>query len=235
MSAALPSATENTLINRLPKKQRSDFIGCCSHVDLPLGTILCERDEPIRQVYFPLDGFISIVEIMDGHNPLEVGLIGNEGMFGSTLTLGINSAIQRAVVQGVGTALCMSTRQFMSELSDSIALQRTLERYIYVMISQLSISAACTHFHGVEKRLARWLLMTHDRAHADKFSLTHKLLADMLGVRRSGVTIAAGALQKKKLISYVRGQITILDRKELEAASCSCYKTIVNDYARILT
>lgn len=232
MSAAIPSETENILINRLPKKQRSGFIERCSRVDLALGTILYAQDEPIRHVYFPLDGFISIVEIMDDHNPLEVGLIGNEGMLGATLTLGVDAAVQRAVVQGVGTALCMSTRQFRRELRDSVALQRTLDCYLYVMISQLSNSAACTHFHELETRLVRWLLMTHDRAHADDFSLTHKLLADMLGVRRSGVTIAAGALQKKKLIRYARGQITILNRKGLEAESCSCYTTIADDYAR---
>lgn len=235
MSAAIPSGIENKLINRLPKRQRSDFVERCRRVDLVLDTILYEQEEPIRHVYFPLGGFISIMEIMDGHNPLEVGLIGNEGMLGATLALGIDSAVQRAVVQGSGTALCMSTRRFRRELRDSIALQRMLERYLYVMISQLSNSVACTHFHELETRLVRWLLMTHDRAHADDFSLTHKLLADMLGVRRSGVTIAAGALQKKKLIRYARGQITILNRKGLEAASCGCYAAIADDYTRSFT
>ncbi len=231
----MPSGTENTLINRLPKRQRTDFIERCGRVDLSLGAILCKRYEPIRQVYFPLCGFISIVEIMDGHNPLEVGLIGNEGMLGATLALGVDTAIQSAVVQGPGAALCMSTRRFRHELRGSTALQRTLELYLYVMISQLSMSSACTHFHKLETRLARWLLMTHDRAHADDFSLTHKLLADMLGVRRSGVTIAAGALQKKNLIRYTRGQITILNRKGLEAVSCNCYEAIAGDYARVLS
>lgn len=235
MSAVIPSGTENQLLNRLPKKQRSDFIERCKRVDLVLGTILHEQDEPIRHIYFPLDGFISIVEIMDGHTPLEVGMIGNEGMLGATLALGIDSTVQRAVVQGVGTALCMSTPRFRHELRDSIALQRILNRYLYVMISQLSNSAACTHFHELETRLVRWLLMTHDRAHADDFSLTHKLLADMLGVRRSGVTIAAGALQKQKLIRYARGQITILNREGLEAASCNCYTASADDYTRFFT
>lgn len=235
MSAAIPSETENILINRLPKRQRSDFVERCRRVDLVLGTILYEQEEPIRHVYFPLGGFISIMEVMDDHNPLEIGLIGNEGMLGATLALGIDSAVQRAVVQGSGTALCMSTRQFRRELRDSVALQRTLDRYLYVMIAQLSNSASCTNFHEIETRLARWLLMTHDRAHADDFSLTHKLLADMLGVRRSGVTIAAGALQRKKLIRYARGQITILNRKGLEAASCGCYAAIADDYTRSFT
>lgn len=235
MSAAIPSGTKNILINRLPKRQRSDFIEHCRRVDLVHGTILYEQDEPIRNVYFPLGGFISIVEIMDDHTPLEVGLIGNEGMLGATLALGIDSAVQRAVVQGAGTALCMSTQRFRHELRDSITLQRTLNRYLYVLISQLSRSAVCTHFHGLETRLVRWLLMTHDRAHADDFSLTHKLLAEMLGVRRSGVTIAAGALQKKKLIRYARGQITILNRKGLEAASCNCYTASTDEYTRFIT
>lgn len=235
MSAAIPSGIENKLIERLPTRQRSDFIDHCRPVDLVFGTILSEQDALIRHVYFPLGGFISIVESMDGHNPLEVGLIGNEGVLGATLALGIDSAVQRAVVQGVGTALCMSTPQFKRELRDSITLQRTLDRYLYVMIAQLSKAAACTRFHELEARLARWLLMTHDRAHADDFTLTHKLLADMLGVRRSGVTIAAGALQKKKLIRYTRGQITILNRKGLEAVSCGCYATMTDDYARFFS
>lgn len=235
MSAAIPSGIENKLIECLPTRQRSDFIEHCRPVDLVFGTILSEQHELIRHVYFPLGGFISIVESMDGHNPLEVGLIGNEGVLGATLALGIDSAVQRAVVQGVGTALCMSTPQFKCELRDSITLQRTLDRYLYVMIAQLSKASACTRFHELEARLARWLLMTHDRAHADDFTLTHKLLADMLGVRRSGVTIAAGALQKRKLIRYTRGQITILNRKGLEAASCGCYATMTDDYRRFFT
>lgn len=235
MAAAIPSGTENNLINRLPKRQRSNFIERCERVDLVLGTILYEQNGPIRHVYFPLGGIISVVEIMDGHNPLEVGLIGDEGMLGATLALGIDSAVQHAVVQGVGTALCMSTLRFRRELRDSITLQHMINRYLYVMISQFSKSAACTHFHELETRLARWLLMTHDRAHADDFSLTHKLLADMLGVRRSGVTIAAGVLQKKKLIRYARGQITILNRKGLEAESCKCYTAIADDYTRFFT
>lgn len=232
MPEAIPSEIESILINRLPKRQRSDFIGCCSHVNLSLGAILHEQDEPIHHVYFPLDGFISIVEVLDGHTPMEVGLIGNEGMLGATLTLGVDSAIQRAVVQGAGTALCMSAPRFRNELRDSVALQRTLEHYLHVMISQLSTSVACSQFHELEKRLARWLLMTHDRAHADHFYMTHKLLAEILGVRRSGVTIAAGTLQKNKLIRYTRGQITILDRQGLEAASCNCYVTIADNYAK---
>jgi len=232
MSLATPSGIESILINRLPKRQRSNFIGGCSQVDLTLGTILHEQDEPICHVYFPLDGFISIVEILDGQSPMEVALIGNEGMLGATLTLGIDSAIQRAVVQGEGTALCMSTRQFRHELRDSMALQRTLERYLHVMFSQLSVSVACSQFHELDKRLARWLLMTHDRAHTDHFYMTHKLLAEMLGVRRSGVTIAAGMLQKHKLIHYTRGQITILNREGLEAISCGCYLTNAEDLNR---
>lgn len=235
MSAAIPAGTENKLIEHLPKRQRSNFIGHCRQVDLVFGAPLHEQNEPIRHVYFPLGGFISIMEIMNDHTPLEACLVGNEGMLGATLVLGIDSATQRAVVQGVGTALCMSTPRFKCELRDSIALQRMLNRYLYVMIAQLSKSAACTHFHGLETRLARWLLMTHDRARADDFSLTHKLLADMLGVRRSGVTIAAGALQKKKIIRYARGRITILDRKRLEAASCGCYTTITDDYRRLFS
>jgi CRP-like cAMP-binding protein len=137
------------------------------------------------------------------------------------------------VVQGSGTALQMTTLQLRRELRDNLSLRLTLKRYLFVLIAQLSQSAACTRFHEVDARLARWLLMTHDRAHADQFHLTHQYLADMLGVQRSAVTIAAGSMQKRKLIRYVRGDIRILDRRGLEAASCECYDAVIEDYARL--
>lgn len=223
----------NHLLYDLPRKMRSKILKCCKPVDLVFGSVLCKSDKPFPHVYFPLTGFISLVAPMDDHPPLEMGLIGNEGMLGVTLVLGVNTAPLHAVVQGSGTALQMTTLQFQRELRDNPSLRHTLKRYLYVLMAQLSQSAACTRFHEVEARLARWLLMTHDRAHADHFHLTHQFLADMLGVQRSAVTIAAGSMQKKKLIRYVRGDIRILDRRGLEAASCECYDAVVEDYARI--
>ena len=163
-----------------------------------------------------------------------MGLVGSEGMLGVTLKLGIKIAPMRAVVQGTGTALRMSAAKFLRHVGDTPAWGRILDRYLYVLMAQLTQSSACTRFHEIEPRLARWLLMTHDRSHADHFHLTHEFLADMLGVRRSGVSIAAAALQSRKLIRYTRGEINILNRKGLEAASCECYGVMRSDYVNVL-
>lgn len=233
MSAATPAHLINHLLEGLPRKERNRILERCEPVDLAFGTILCEPDQTLQHVYFPLTGFISLLATIDSHQPLEMALIGNEGMLGVTLVLGVNAAPLRGVVQGPGTALRMTATQLRHELGGSPYLLHRLNRYLYVLMAQLSQTAACTCFHQVETRLALWLLMTHDRAHADHFHLTHKFLADMLGVRRSAVTIAAGGLQRKKLIRYTRGEIRILDRRGLEAASCECYDALIKDYTRL--
>jgi CRP-like cAMP-binding protein len=222
------------LIAGIPTKDRVRLLANCEPVDLVFGDILSEADQPIEHVYFPLAGFVSLVATLDGHQPLEMGLVGNEGVLGVTLKLGIKTAPMRAVVQGTGTALRMTESKFMRYFSDTPAMFRILDRYLYVLMAQLTRSSACTRFHEIEPRLARWLLMTHDRSHADHFHLTHEFLADMLGVRRSGVSIAASALQMRKLIRYSRGEISILNRKGLEAASCDCYDAMQEDYANVL-
>jgi CRP-like cAMP-binding protein len=223
----------NRLIDNLPRQERSRIIARCHSVDLALGAVLCQPGQPFEHVYFPTTGFISQVVKINGHQPLELSLIGNEGMLGATLALGVQAASASAVVQGAGTALRMTAAQLRRELRDAPSLLLMLNRYLYVSIAQLSQSAGCTAFHEVEPRLARWLLMTHDRAHADHFNLTHEFLADMLGVRRSGITIAAGVLQRRKLIRYSRGEIRVLDRKGLEAASCECYGELIDDYTQL--
>lgn len=234
MPVARPQQVFNRLIQDLPASPRNRILKRCEPVNLRFGARLCEHDRPFGHVYFPVTGFISLVTTVGSHQPLEIGLIGNEGMLGVTLVLGIQTAPLRAVVQGSGTALRMSAAQFRRELRDSRpALSRTLHRYLYVQMAQLSQSTGCARFHAVEARLARWLLMTHDRAHVDHFHLTHEFLADMLGVRRSAVTIAAGALQRRGIIRYVRGAIHLLDRKGLEAASCECYEAGIADYAQL--
>lgn len=223
----------NRLIEGLPQKTRKRILERSETVDLVFDTILCEPEKRFRHVYFPLSGFISLVATVGRHPPLEMGLIGTEGMLGVTLVLGVPASPLRGVVQGPGTALQMTAAELGLELRNSPSLVRTLNRYLYVLMAQLSQTTGCTRFHEIEARLSRWLLMTHDRAHADHFHLTHQFLANMLGVQRSAVTIAAGALQDRKLIAYTRGEIRILDRLGLEAKSCECYRAVTRAYAQL--
>jgi CRP-like cAMP-binding protein len=224
----------NRLLGALPHKDYLRLLENCKHVELTFADILCEPGDRIRHVYFPAEGFVSLAAPVNGHASMEVGLIGNEGMLGIPLILGIDVSPLRALVRGSGAALQMDARSFRHELSQSRALQRGLNRYLYALMAQFAQTVACTRFHLLDARLARWLLMTQDRAHADVFHLTHEFLADMLGVRRVGVTKAAGVLQRSKLISYKRGQITILDRRGLESVSCDCYQTMKDTYDDML-
>jgi CRP-like cAMP-binding protein len=220
----------NRLIERLPHNERASVVGRCEIVEIAFGDILFETGPVIHHVYFPLTGFISLVTILDERQPLEMALVGNEGMVGVTLMLGVSLAPMRAIVQGSGHTLRMNAEDFRREIIQCPAFHRVLNRYLYVMMRQFPQVAACTHFHEIKPRLARWLLMTHDRSSSDSFYLTHDFLAGMLGVRRSGITVAAGSLQQGNLIDYRRGEVTVLNRKGLEKASCTCYQTLIDDY-----
>ena len=224
----------NRLLAGLPAKDRKALIARCEEVELSFGQVLDEPGERIGNVYFPIDSYVSLVTKAAGEASLEVGLVGDEGMHGVSLVLGIDESPLHALVQGAGPAFRMSAKAFRRECAARPALQRALNRYLYVLMSQLAQSAACTRYHLIEARLARWMLMTQDRAHADTFSVTHEFLAWMLGVRRVGVTGAASALQRQRLISYKRGVVTVLNRRGLEAASCPCYRINKNVYDRVL-
>lgn len=213
----------NQLIEALPAADRARLISSCTMVQLVLGTVLYEPGTRLRHAYFPLTGFISLLSGADPQTQVELGLVGNEGMFGSSLVLGVAEPHQYALIQGAGPALRISTTALRRELKRSLALQRMLLCYIHVRMAQQAQAAACLGFHLLNQRLARCLLMTHDRAHSDTFSSTHLFLSRMLGVRRVGVTKAAGGLQKQNLISYTRGQVTVTDRPGLEAVACNCY------------
>lgn len=228
------SVPDNQLLGKLSRRDRKRMIDGCDWVDLVLGTTLCERDQPLRHVYFPVTGFISMRANVGRHPPLEMGLVGSEGMLGVTLVLGVEASPLIGVVQGSGSAWRMPAARFRQQLRASPWLLRTLNRYLYATVAQLAQTAVCANFHEVEPRLARWLLMTHDRADDNRLQLTHALLADMLGVRRSSVSLAAGALQRRKLIRYSRGQIRVVSRTGLEAASCGCYDAMLSAYARAL-
>lgn len=223
----------NRLIEGLPRKERGRVLRLCEPVDLVIGAVLCEPDRSFRHAYFPLTGLISLVKTIDGDRPLEVGLVGSEGVLGVTLMLGINAAPLRGVVRADGIALRITAPKLRGELDVSPSLRRMFSRYLYVLMGQWAQATACTHFHEIELQLSRRLLMAHDRSPDDHFLLTHQVLADMLGVQRSAITIAAGALQQRKLISYTRGEITVLSRSGLEAASCECYGAEMGRYRKL--
>lgn len=214
---------ENRLIAGLPALERDALLDHCTQVSLAFGDVLCEQHDRYTHAYFPLTAIISLMASVKGHPPMEMGMVGHEGMLGATLLLQVELAPQVAIVQGPGVALRIGIDDLREVLSESPTLRRYLQRYLFRLLVAVGQTTVCTRFHQVDARLARWLLMTHDRAHADHFRLTHQFLADMLGVQRSAVTIASGGLKHSGLIAYSRGRISVLDRRGLEAAACECY------------
>ena len=233
MSTRERATSPNLLIAAMAAKDREQLLAACQRIDLPLGEVLVEAGKPIRDVYFPTDSFISLITSV-GKATIEVGLVGREGMFGESLSLGVTHSPLTGVVQGSGAALRMSAAAFTRQRSSNASLERVVGRYLYVSLKQIAQAATCTRYHVVEARLARWLLMTQDRARSPRFHVTHKFLAWMLGVRRAGVTTAALALQARNLITYRRGDITVLNRAGLEAAACSCYEAQKITYDRVM-
>jgi CRP-like cAMP-binding protein len=224
---------ENRLFASLARDEYDRVLPHLARVSLPLREILYEANGAIAHVFFPVNGVVSLV-IMDGGFTLEVGIIGNEGMVGTPVFLGSDRSPTRAIVQIPGEALRMEARVFRKEMRRGGPLHGLVQRYTQMMINQISQSIICNHRHSVEKRMCRWLLMSHNRIGADEFPLTHEFLAQMLGVCRPTVTAVAGTLQKAGLISYHRGRITVLDRKGLEAASCECYEVVAKELDRLL-
>jgi CRP-like cAMP-binding protein len=234
MSRSRGVPAQNDLLAALPAAGRRQLLAQCEQVQLTLGKVLFEQGERVRHVYFPITGFVSLVTTTSADPPLEVGLVGVEGMLGISLLLGVDLAPLRGLVQGSGSAWRLDAAAFLRALKRDPALRRHLNRYLYVRLALLAQAAVCTRFHVVESRLARWLLMTRDRAHADSFPITQEFLAYMLGVRRVGVTRAAGALQRDKLIHYSRGKLQIIDGRGLQAAACACYAADLKAYRRVM-
>jgi CRP-like cAMP-binding protein len=228
------ATTQNHLIELLPRRERARLLALCEPVQLTLTEVLVEPRRVLRHVYFPIEGFISLLKVVQGSPALEVGMIGSEGMLGAHLLLGVAKAPLRALVQGAGTTWRLGSAVFRAELTASLPLQAVLLRYVHVCMEQLASSAVCVSYHQIGPRLARWLLMTQDRAHSARFHVTQEFLASMLGVRRVGVTAAAGAMQERGLIAYRRGEMQVLDRRGLEAAACSCYANDRGMYDELL-
>jgi len=229
---AIQTSATNRLIDQLPAAAAQSLLATCELTDLEFDQVIAEAGAPIERVLFPTTAIISVTARVDDHNPLEMGMIGFEGMLGATLALGMKRHPMPAIVQGSGLALEIPAAAFRRQLTATPALERLVHGYLFVLVEQLSQTAACNAFHEVAARLARWLLMMEDRARGQPLVLTHLFLSDMLGVRRSAVTIAAGHLQEQQLIRYTRGHIQVLSRPGLEAVACACYPAGNAAYAR---
>lgn len=225
---------QNKLLQQLSDEEQQAVMRHGKRIEMHFGQVLCEEGKNCGFVYLPLSGYISILTSVQQNQRLEVGLIGNEGILGALVSIGVETSPVQAIVQGHGLALQIEHQAFSAELKRCVKLQQILQQYLAFYVVQLTRLVCCNHYHETEPRLARWLLMTHDRAGGDQFFLTHQYLAFMLGVRRSSVTEAAGSLLEKKIIDYHRGQIHILDRPALEKASCSCYRTLLDKQPQFL-
>ncbi|MGY8905294.1 MAG: Crp/Fnr family transcriptional regulator [Burkholderiales bacterium] len=224
----------NRLIAQLPTQERSILLAYSELVELKLNTVLIAAGHEPEHAYFPMDGFVSVILPVDGSPDLEIDLVGNEGMFNPSQALGATISSFTCLVQGTGRAFRIQCSAFQQRLGQSPELRNVLNRYADVRASHLAQQVACIHYHSVEQRLARWLLMTRDRTHSSELFLTHEVLALMLGVRRESVTQAASAFQKAGLISYSRGYVMLLDESALLRTACNCYRVDLRMYERTL-
>jgi CRP-like cAMP-binding protein len=230
MKRATPPETQNRLLAALPRRDYRRLARHLTSVSLPLRQVLYEPGAPIRHVYFPESGVISLLTVVGLNKAAEVAVVGCEGVIGASTTLGVNTSHVRALVQGEGTALRIEASLLRKEFAENGTWFRELYRFSNALMGQAAQTAACNRFHTVEARLARWLLATRDRVNSRHLELTQEFLSIMLGVRRVGITGAAMQLQKQKLITYSRGHIQILDPARLEAAACSCYGVVKDIY-----
>jgi len=225
-----PPPIANRLLAALSKKEYAYLAPHLEQVALPFAEVLYNPGDAIRHVYFPDTGIVSLLSTVKDRATIEVGIVGNEGMVGISVFLGVTVSNNRMIVQSEGTAMRLETRRLETILKQSDALHGLLHRYTHALLTQISQSAACNRFHPVEARLARWLMMTRDRVGADDFRITQEFMSNMLGVRREAVAHNAAIFQKKRLIAYSRGHITILNRAGLEKAACNCYRIVKDEY-----
>jgi CRP-like cAMP-binding protein len=225
---------ENAVLASLSQQAYDNILPDLEEVALPLSEILYRPDDPIDYIYFPTAGMISLVSITAEGGTIEVGMVGKDGMIGLPLFLGAGRSPFLITVQIAGKALKMRADLFKVVSARQGSMHTAMLRYAYIMLTQLTQSVVCNRFHSIDERFCRWLLMTQDCAGTDSFALTQEFISQMLGVRRSGVTVAAGLLQEKGLIKYTRGHITILDRQGIEESSCECYQIVKEQKQRLL-
>jgi CRP-like cAMP-binding protein len=233
MSSEPSRPVGNWLLDALPFADYERLVANLEPVAFSLGEVIYESGAQMENVFFPTTCQVSLLYTMTDGATAEMGLVGNEGMVGIALFMGGDTTPNRAVVQGGGDALKLQAETMQVEFSRGSEFQNLLLRYTQALITQISQTAVCNRLHSVEQRLCRWLLMTRDRAQSDELQMTHEFISNMLGVRREGVTHAAHGLQQRGLISYVRGQIQILDRKGLETSACECYAVVKEAQARL--
>src|ERR671913_26846 len=220
--------TENRLLAALPTDEYERLLPQLADVSFDLGEVVYEFGGHLDYVYFPTTAIVSLLYTMENGATAEMGLTGNDGVVGIALFMGGETMPNRAVVQSAGDAVRMKAKVLQAEFASGGRFQRLLLRYTQALITQISQTAVCNRLHSVEQQLGRWLLLSHDRLDTDELIMTQELIADMLGVRRGGVTVAAGDFQDAGAISYVRGHIQILDRQKLEETVCECYRVVKN-------
>ena len=225
---------ENRLLAALPPEEYERLRPHLQKVSFSLGEVVYEFGGHLDYVYFPTTSIVSLLYTMVNGTSAEMGLTGNDGVVGIALFMGGGTMPNRAVVQSAGDAIRMSAKSLQDEFALGGRFQQLLLRYTQALITQISQTAVCNRLHSVEQQLCRWLLLSHDRVKADELIMTQELIADMLGVRREGVTVAAGRLQDAGAISYVRGHVKILDREKLEASVCECYRVVKDEFDRLL-
>lgn len=227
-------ARANHLLAALPPDVLARIVPHLESVSLELGHVLYESGDRMTHIYFPSTAIISLLYIMQNGGTAEIGIAGNNGLIGVALFMGGETTSNRAVVQSAGNAIRMQADDLRREFKRGGVFQDILLRYTQSLMTQISQTAVCNRLHTVAQQLCRWLLINHDQLPADQLVMTHELIANMLGVRREGVTVAAGFLQEQGYITYFRGTVTILDRKGLEVICCECYKVVSDEYDRLL-
>jgi CRP-like cAMP-binding protein len=225
---------ENRLLAALPGDEYERLLSGLQQVSFSLGEVVYEFGGHLDYVYFPTTAIVSLLYTMENGSSAEMGLTGNDGVVGIALFMGGGTMPNRAVVQSAGGAIRMRAKVLQDEFARGGQFQHMLLRYTQALITQISQTAVCNRLHSVEQQLCRWLLLSHDRVKADELIMTQELIADMLGVRREGVTVAAGRLQDAGAISYLRGHIKILDRQRLEETVCECYRVVKDEFDRLL-